>query len=99
MNIAAGIVIKNKGPSKPMYGISTPPPISIAGILMGGAAMPIMAAMQIMAPVFSFGIPISKRTGATKAPALSTAAVEEPVIIPGNITTRPRSINIRAGSL
>ena len=97
--MAAGIVIKNNGPSKPIYGISTPPPISIAGMLIGGAAIPIMEAMHIMAPVFSFGMPIKSSTGATRAPALNTAAVEEPVIIPGNITTITRRISINAGIL
>ena len=98
-NTAHGMVSRNRGPSKPMYGMSTPPPMSMAGMLIGGAAIPMIAPMAMIAPAFSFGIPIRSRTGATSAPALRTAAVEDPVIMPGNIITSISRISISAGTL
>ena len=71
--------------------------MSIAGILIGGAAIPMIAPMLMIAPTFSLGIPTRSSTGATRAPALNTAAVEEPVIIPGNITRTIRRISMIAG--
>ena len=73
--------------------------LSMAGMLIGGAAIPMIAPIAMMAPAFSLGIPIRRRTGATRAPALRTAAVDEPVIIPGNMMTSIRRMSIRAGTL
>jgi len=44
------------------------------------------------AAVFTTGTPSFMSTGATRAPVVRTAAVEDPVIIPGTIiiTMRPR---------
>ena len=77
-----------RGKVNPMYGISTPPPMIMAGILMGGATSPKTAAMAISEPVASLGIPMASRTGATSTPVVRTQVEESPVIIPGNITKR-----------
>jgi hypothetical protein len=79
--------------------MSTPPAISIAGIFTGGAAIPIIAPIASIAPVCGAGIPISKSIGATIEPELNTAAVEEPVIIPGNIIISISKISINVGTL
>ena len=59
----------------------------MAGILTGGAIIPRMPPIARIQAVSSCGIPISISTGAIIEPAESTAAVEEPVIMPGNIIT------------
>ena len=79
--------------------MSTPPAISMAGMFTGGAAMPMMAPTARMAPARSLGMPIFSRMGATMAPADRTAAVEEPVIMPGNMTMNMSRMSMRAGTL
>ena len=57
----------------------------IAGILTGGAIIPHKPPSAIIVAVSTIGIPMSNKTGATMLPAVNTDAVEDPVIIPGNI--------------
>ena len=76
-----------------------PAPMIMAGRLVGGAIMPRMPPIARMEAVSSAGTPIIISTGAMMEPALSTEAVEEPVIIPGNITMIMMRHSIRAGSL
>ena len=71
----------------------------MAGMFTGGAAMPMMAPTARMAPVCGAGMPIISRMGATIAPAESTAAVEEPVIMPGNMMMSISRISMTAGTL
>ena len=78
--------------------MSTPAQMSIAGMFTGGAAIPMIAPMDMIAPAFSLGMPMRRRTGATSAPVLRTAAVEDPVIIPGNMTVAVRRKSIRTGT-
>ena len=80
MRIASGI-------SNPTYGISIPPPIIMAGMLTGGAIIPRMPPIAMMQAVSSIGTPMRIRTGDMIEPAVRTAAVEEPVIMPGNMIT------------
>ena len=63
----------------------------ITAILTGGAVAPYIPPSAIIAAAFSAGIPIAMRIGQTIAPALITAAVEDPVIIPGNMIISIRS--------
>jgi hypothetical protein len=55
-------------------------------MLMGGAIIPRMPAMAMNAPVLRRESPSFMRTGATSGPAARTATVDDPVIIPGNMT-------------
>jgi len=64
-----------------------PAPIIIAGMLTGGAIMPSTPPIASMQPVSTSGTPISISIGAMIEPAVSTDAVDEPVIIPGNMMT------------
>ena len=68
-------------------------------MLTGGAAMPMMAPSAKIAPTLALGMPSIKNTGATSAPEDSTAAVDEPVTMPGNITISISSTSINAGTL
>lgn len=61
--------------------------------------MPRTAPIARNAPAVGAGSPISRRIGATIAPAESTEAVEEPVTMPGNITMIIKSTSITAGTL
>ena len=97
ITIAKGIVRASRGRPKPMYGMSTPPPMIITGILTGGAIIPRIPAMAIIAPVRSRVIPIDMNTGAAIAPVVKTAAVDEPVIIPADIANSIISTSSVAG--
>jgi len=76
-----------------------PPPMIMAGMFTGGAIMPSMPAMAISAAALSPGSPMRASIGATTAPAVRTAALEEPVIMPGNMATKVRSMRRTEGTL
>ena len=57
----------------------------ITGMFTGGAIIPRIPAMAMMAPVLSLEIPSAMKTGATMAPVVNTAAVDDPVIIPADM--------------
>jgi len=99
VNNAGGSETNNKGIVKPIYGISTPPPIIITGILMGGATSPKTAPIAINEPTASRGIPIANNTGATNIPVVNTQVDDKPVSIPGNITKRTIIIIKSVGDL
>ena len=82
---ASGNVHIINGTAKPTYGISTPAQMIIAGMLMGGAIIPSKAPIETTAAAFVFDSPSVIRTGDTSAPVVSTAAVDDPVIIPGSM--------------
>jgi len=65
----------------------------------GGAIIPKIAAIEMSAPASTVDMPIAMNIGATTAPAVSTDAVELPVIIPGTIITKVRRIIRSAGHL
>ena len=71
----------------------------IAGMLVGGAIIPSMPPIAKIQAVSSIGTPMSIRTGAMMEPAESTDAVEEPVIMPGNMMMTMIRQSIRAGTL
>ena len=71
--------------ANPTKGMSTPAQIIIAGILTGGAIIPSKAPIETTAAVRIFVMPRVIRTGDTRAPVVRTAAVDEPVIMPGSI--------------
>ena len=76
-----------------------PPPMIIAGRFTGGATMPRSAPMAIRAAAVTLSRPMIRSTGAMMLPADRTAAVEEPVIIPGNMMTIIIRIRRMAGCL
>ena len=75
--------------------MSTPPPMIITGMFTGGAIIPRIPAMAMMAPVLFLEIPRAMKTGATMAPVVNTAEVDDPVIIPADMAKsiiRTRSV-------
>ena len=71
----------------------------MAGIFTGGAIIPHKPPKAIIVAVSVTGIPINNNIGATILPAVRTEAVEEPVIIPGNIETNIKKIRSNHGIL
>ena len=69
----------------------------IAGILMGGATIPYIAAIAIILPTLIRGMPNANKAGVTMAPVVNTAAAESPVIIPGNMMNMVISASIQKG--
>ena len=80
-----------------MYGMSIPPPMIMTGMFTGGAIIPRIPAMAMIAPVLLRDIPRLMKTGATIAPVVRTAAVDEPVIIPADMAKSIISTNSDAG--
>ena len=98
MTNARGNERRIRGSSKPEYGMSMPLPMAITAMLTGGAVAPNMPPRAMNAPALTLGMPISIRIGQTRTPALMMAAVDEPVIIPGNMTTTIRHRSNSAGN-
>ena len=61
--------------------------------------MPHKPPSAMMVAVSTIGMPIKSRIGATMLPAVSTDAVDEPVIIPGNMEININRINSSQGIL
>ena len=76
-----------------------PAQIISAAVFTGGAIMPSRAPMAMMEPEVTASMPIRASTGAMMEPADSTAAVEEPVIMPGNMMMSMIRMSKTAGTL
>ncbi len=69
----------------------------ITAMLTGGAIMPYTEAAVTTAPATAIGMPNCIKMGATRAPVPSTEAVQDPVIMPGNMMMRVSATRRRRG--
>ena len=70
-----------------------------AAVFTGGAIMPSKPPMAMMEPAVTASQPMSMSTGAMMEPEDRTAAVDEPVIMPGNMMMNMMRISSTAGTL